>query len=108
MNDIAVHWFGVVVTVPGVVCDSPFAGKILHSALNDKDFVFSSGKGGWANRFHLVTNMFKYSWNTFIDELRTYVLEHHHFPNKHTRLLSRVKYTRKKKNDGKQFDQTIF
>ena len=40
------------------------------------------------------------SWNTFIDELRTYVQEHHHSPNKHTRLLSRVKYTRKKINDG--------
>ena len=55
------------------------------------------------------------SWNTFIDELRAYVQEHHHgslrqalgklklttgFPNKHTRLLSKVKYTRKKINDG--------
>ena len=40
------------------------------------------------------------SWNAFIDELRTYVREHHHFPNKHTRLLSKVKYTRKKINDG--------
>ena len=34
------------------------------------------------------------SWNAFIDELRTYVQEHHHFPNKHTNLLSKVKYTR--------------
>lgn len=40
------------------------------------------------------------SWNAFIEELRAYVLEHHHFPNKHTNLLSRVKYTRKKINDG--------
>ena len=40
------------------------------------------------------------SWQAFIDELRTYVQEHHHFPNKHTRLLSRVKYTRRKINDG--------
>ncbi len=40
------------------------------------------------------------SWHTFIDELRTFVQEHHHFPNKHTRLLSKVKYTRKKINDG--------
>ena len=40
------------------------------------------------------------SWNTFIDELRAYVQEHHHFPNKHTNLLSKVKYTRKKINDG--------
>ena len=40
------------------------------------------------------------SWNAFIDELRAYVLEHHHFPNKHTNLLSRVKYVRKKIKDG--------
>ena len=40
------------------------------------------------------------SWCAFIDELRTYVLEHHHFPNKHTNLLSKVKYTRRKINDG--------
>ena len=40
------------------------------------------------------------SWNAFIDELRTYVQEHHHFPNKHTNLLSKVKYTRRKINDG--------
>ena len=48
------------------------------------------------------------SWNEFIDELRAYVQEHHHefdrlttgFLNKHTNLLSKVKYTRKKINDG--------
>ena len=40
------------------------------------------------------------SWSTFIDELRAYVQVHHHFPGKHTRLLYRVKYTRKKINDG--------
>ena len=62
LNDIAVHRLGVAVTVPGVTVDSPYADRILHSALYDKDFVFSSGKGGWANRLHLVTNMFKYSW----------------------------------------------
>ena len=39
------------------------------------------------------------SWNAFIDELRTYVQEHHHFPNKHTNLLSRVKYGRNPKLD---------
>ncbi len=37
---------------------------------------------------------------TFCDELRAYVQVHHHFPNKHTNLLSKVKYIRKKiKND---------
>lgn len=40
----------------------------------------------------------------FCNELRAYVEEHHHFPNKHTNLLSRVKYTRKKINEGKLED----
>ena len=40
------------------------------------------------------------SWKAFIDELRAYVQVHHHFPKKHTCLLSKVKYTRKKINDG--------
>lgn len=39
-------------------------------------------------------------WNTFIENLRTYVGEHHHFPNKHTSMLNAIKYTRKKINDG--------
>lgn len=62
MNDIAVHQFGVIVDVPEVVCESPYAEKILHSAFHDKNLVFSSGKSGLANRIHLITNMFKYSW----------------------------------------------
>lgn len=40
----------------------------------------------------------------FCDELRAYVMEHHHFPKKHTNLLSRVKQTRKKINEGKLED----
>lgn len=36
----------------------------------------------------------------FCNELRAYVVEHHLFPPKHTNLLSRVKYTRKKIKDG--------
>ena len=34
------------------------------------------------------------------DELRAYVEEHHLFPDKHTRLSHKVKYTRKKINEG--------
>lgn len=36
----------------------------------------------------------------FCDELRTHVEEHHHFPNKHTAALNRIKYIRKKINEG--------
>ena len=34
----------------------------------------------------------------FCDELRAYVLENRHFPNKHTRLLNKIKFVRSKIN----------
>lgn len=40
-------------------------------------------------------------WKCFIIELREYILEHHHGPNKHSRMLNAVKYTRKKIKEGK-------
>lgn len=36
----------------------------------------------------------------FCEELRAYVEEHHLFPDKHTRLSHKVKYTRKKIIEG--------
>ena len=36
----------------------------------------------------------------FCDELRTYVEEHHLFPQKYSRLSHKIKYTRKKINEG--------
>ena len=36
----------------------------------------------------------------FCEELRAYVEEHHHFPDKHTRLSHKIKYTRKKIKEG--------
>ena len=36
----------------------------------------------------------------FCDELRAYDSENHHFPNKHTTLLNKVKFVRRKINKG--------
>ena len=36
----------------------------------------------------------------FCYELRAYVSENHHFPNKHTTLLNKVKFVRRKINKG--------
>ena len=36
----------------------------------------------------------------FCDELRAYVVEYHLFSDKHTRLSHKIKYTRKKINEG--------
>ena len=35
-------------------------------------------------------------WDVFIRELRAYIIEHHHFPNKHTTLYNAQKYYRGK------------
>lgn len=61
MNAIAKRWLGV--SVEGLaISESPYAEKILNSALYDEDYVFSSGASGWKNRWHLVRNLFKYRW----------------------------------------------
>ncbi len=36
----------------------------------------------------------------FCDELRAYVSENYHFPNKHIRLLNKIKSVRRKNNRG--------
>ena len=39
-------------------------------------------------------------WNIFIEELRAYIEEHHHCPNKHCTLYNAQKYYRRKMRDG--------
>lgn len=39
-------------------------------------------------------------WNVFIEELRAYIEEHHHCPNKHCTLYNAQKYYRRKMRDG--------
>lgn len=39
-------------------------------------------------------------WDSFIEQLREYVREHHHFPNKHTTLNNAVRYVRKRIKSG--------
>ena len=39
-------------------------------------------------------------WNAFIAELRAYIEEHHHCPNKHCTLYNTQKYYRRKMKVG--------
>lgn len=61
-NDIAAHYLGVKLGNPQILTDSPFTDKVIQSTFYDRDYVFGSGKGGWANRWHIVKNLFKYRW----------------------------------------------
>lgn len=40
-------------------------------------------------------------WDAFINKLRTFIIEHHHCPNKHTTLYNAQKYYRGKMKEGK-------
>lgn len=44
-------------------------------------------------------------WNTFINELREYIDEHHLGPSKHTSLYNQCKYFRKKMKEGALDDE---
>lgn len=59
---ICVKYLGVKVLNPDIATNSPYADKILDSALYDDDYVFGSGQGSWHNRWHLVKNLFRYRW----------------------------------------------
>lgn len=59
---ISVDYLGIKITNPAITTNSPFAEKILQSALYDDDYVFGSGEGSWHNRWHLVRNLFHYRW----------------------------------------------
>ena len=62
-TDIAVNYLGVTLDPSLNIKDSsPYTDKVLQSTLYDKDYVFSSGQRGWANRWHIVKNLFKYRW----------------------------------------------
>ena len=59
---ISVQHLGVQISNPSISTTSPYADKILHNALYDDDYVFSSGESGWKNRLHIVKNLFRYRW----------------------------------------------
>ena len=59
---ISVDYLGIKIANPAITTNSPFAEKILQSALYDDDYVFGSGEGSWHNRWHLVRNLFHYRW----------------------------------------------
>lgn len=59
MNDIANNHLGIELEFASTC---PYTEKVLRSTLYDKEYVFSSGQSGWANRCHIVRNLFHYKW----------------------------------------------
>lgn len=62
MTAIAVHAFGIGMTNPQIVAESPYMDRVLDSVINDDNAVFSQSVGPWRKRVMLVQNMFVSRW----------------------------------------------
>ena len=61
-TDIAMNKLGVIIHNPMVFSNSIFTQKVIDSTLFDNDYVFSGSDGKWGNRWHVIKNMYRYSW----------------------------------------------
>ncbi len=59
---ICVNRLGVGITASPITATSPYEEKLIQSMLYDDDYVHSSGESAWRNRWHLVSNLFRYRW----------------------------------------------
>ncbi len=59
---ICVTHLGVQITSPVITAESPYAERVLHSALYDDDYIYGAGESRWGGRWHLVKSLFKYGW----------------------------------------------
>ena len=59
---ICVEHLGIHIVNSAITIESPYADKILNSALYDDDYIYSAGECIWVSRFHLVKSIFKHRW----------------------------------------------
>ena len=59
---LAVEIFGIEISNPKIVVQSPYTERVLSSIINDDDSVFSQNIGAWRKRVMLVCNIFASRW----------------------------------------------
>lgn len=59
---LAVEIFGIEISNPKIVVQSPYTERVLSSIINDDDSVFSQNIGAWRKRVMLVRNLFASRW----------------------------------------------
>ena len=59
---VAVKAFGLEITNPKIVVESPYTEQVLLSIINDDNSVFSQNVGAWRKRVMLVRNIFASKW----------------------------------------------
>ena len=59
---ICVKHLGIQINNSVITTESPYADKILQSALCDDDYIYGACETRWGGRWHLVKSLFKYRW----------------------------------------------
>ncbi len=62
ITSICVKHLGIQINNSEIKTESPYADKILQSALYDDDYIYGAGESRWGGRWHLVKSLFKYKW----------------------------------------------
>ena len=62
LTTICIEHLGIQVSNPAISTNSPYAEKIIRSALYDNDYIYGQGEGKWTGKIHLVKSLFKYKW----------------------------------------------
>lgn len=62
ITSICVKHLGIQINNSEITTESPYADKILQSALYDDDYIYGAGESRWGGRWHLVKSLFKYRW----------------------------------------------
>lgn len=59
---ICAKYLGIQIRNSAIIAESPYADKVLNSALYDVDYIYGIGESIWGGRWHLVKSLFKYRW----------------------------------------------
>lgn len=62
LTAICVDHLGLRITNSKIVAKSEFAHRMLHSILEDDDYVYSRSASKWEEKKHLIRNLFNYRW----------------------------------------------
>lgn len=62
LTAISVKYFGLEITNPQIVAESPYAERILEDTLFHSEGLYNKGYSAWVGRWKLIQNKMSYGW----------------------------------------------
>ena len=62
ITSICVKHLGIQILNSTIKTESPYADRVLQSALYDDDYIYGAGESLWESRWHLIKSLFRYRW----------------------------------------------